>query len=358
MEHPMKPVEEMTPSEWLATLRKKYDLPTNFDFPDSWMEDLLSKIPVSDREAARKIWVERRKKTLSQVHDELMEEYLQQVLPVLYPDEKKIAETIFFGILPTYQFNAYIGFTPRGDRIAIFHQALGYTLAYWSHWYLRLKECGVDNIFEKSEQTLAYFINIWLGNKPKGKLPDIYPETEDSWKFDECLALSAISFVIGHELGHVLSGHTQYSSNRDLNHEMEFEADRIGLSIVIRHSLVKTVAIDGDTYHTKFMLFGPLFTLAVLSLFGNGSSDTHPSPSIRRIKLLAAYRQELQAIFGDRLDNFLDEIDHDVFNIFETNSRKLFEIFSIYRDIINEMKSDIQKKDTSWLKNELANFWL
>jgi hypothetical protein len=127
---------------------------------------------------------------------------------------------------------------------------------------------------------------------------------------------------------------------------MEFEADQIGLSIAIRHTLVKTAVIEGDTYHTKFMLFGPLFALAVMSLFGNRTSNTHPSPSLRRAKLLAAYRHELQAILGNEFNSFLENIDHDVFDVLEKNSNRLFEIFSVYGEIISELKSNIKKMDT------------
>lgn len=356
-----KPAKEMTPSEWLASVREKYGLRGNLSFPDSWLEDLLSRIPASDRDAAWKIWTERRSKKASQVQDEMMEQYLQQVLPILRPNEKKIAEATFFGVLPTYQFNAYAGFTPRGDRIVILHHALAYTLSYWSHWYLRMKdEGGKDYLRENSErllEALVYILSIWLGQPPNVELPDIYPKTEDSWRLDECLVLSAISFVIGHELGHILSGHNRYDADRDKNHAMEFEADQIGLSIAIRHTLVKTAVIKGDTYHTKFMLFGPLFALSVMSLFGDRSSHTHPSPSDRRSKLLMVYQGELQKILGNRLTDFLEDIDHDVFDVLGNNSNRLFELLAIYRELISELKSGIQPADAPWLRKELANYW-
>lgn len=255
-----KDESQMTPAEWLDSVRQKYGLVGNLDVPDSWLEDLLGRIPEADREAARKVWLGRRSQSASQVQDELVQTYLQEVLPVLRPNERTVVETTFFGILPTYQFNAFAGFTPGGDRIVILHLALVHTLSYWSHWYLRTKdEGGRDYLRETPEQllqALPYIVSIWLGQQPHGRLPDIYPKTADSWQLDRCLVFSAISFILGHEVGRILGGHSGYGPDCVQNHAMEFEADRGGLSIAIRHSLVKSAAIEGDTYHTKFMLFG------------------------------------------------------------------------------------------------------
>ncbi|MCK4622824.1 MAG: hypothetical protein KAT62_11495 [Desulfuromonadales bacterium] len=356
-----KSSKEMTPSEWLTSIREKYKLNGNLSFQDSWLEDLLSRLPASNRDAARKIWIERRSKKASHVLDEMMEQYLQQVFPILSPNEKIAAETTFFGVLPTYQFNAYTGFTPRGDRIVILHHALVYTLSYWSHWYLRMKdEGGKDYLRENPRrliEALLYIVSIWLEQPLNVALPDIYPKTEDSWQLDECLVFSAISFVIGHELGHIICGHSHYGSDQDKNHMMEFEADQIGLSIAIRHTLVKTSVVKGDTYHTKFMLFGPLFALTVMSLFGDQSSHTHPSPSDRQTKLLLVFRGELQKILGARLSDFLDDVEDNVFDVLDNNSSRLFELFAIYHELISDLKLGIKQADAPYLREELTNFW-
>jgi hypothetical protein len=352
---------EMSPAEWLAAIRKKYGLVGNLAVSDDWLEDFLGRLPESERKAAREIWVARRSTLASEVHDKMMEEYLKQVLPVLRQDEKRLATTTFFGVLPTYQFNAYAGKTPRGDQIVILHHELAYTLSYWSHWYLRMKDergrAYLNEDPEKLFEALAYIVAVWHGQRPNSKLPDIYPNTYDSWQLDQCLVFSAIAFVIGHELGHILAGHDGYGPHQVQNHEMEFEADRRGVSVAVRHSLVKSALIRGDTYHAKFMLFGPLFALAVVSLLSDHDSHTHPSASQRRIRMLAAYEHELRSSLGDKFDDFLDDVDRDVIAVLERNSELLFNLYSGYRDVILELRSVIPTSDTPWLRAEFADFW-
>jgi hypothetical protein len=353
---------DMNPAEWLASMRKRYGLVGNVSFPDEWLDDIARRIPRPNREAARHIWERRRSMSAADLHDELMRAYLSQIVPVLRADEKMIADATFFGILPTFQFNAYAGFTPRGDRVVILHQALTHMLCFWSHWYLRMKDEGgsPNYLYDSAEKlldALSYVVGNWMGIRVSDRMPDIYPKTSDSWRLDDCLVMSAITFVIGHEIGHIKCGHTGYVDDRRHNHGMEFEADRCGLSVVIRHTLVKGAVIKGDTYHTKFMLFGPLFALAVMSLLGDQTSDTHPSASERRAMLLVGYEEELKRVLGDRFDEFLDDVDRDVFGILERNSRYLFALFSDYRELIQDVKSVMRMADMPWLRNELANFW-
>jgi hypothetical protein len=351
----------MTPAEWLTSVREKYSLVGNLALSAGWLDDFLGRLPESERKAAREVWNARRSISAAGVHDELMEQYLQQILPVLRADETRVAQSTFFGLLPTYQFNAFAGRTPRGDRIVILHHALVHTLSCWSHWYLRTKEEGGHGYLHRDPdgliRALTYFATIWLGQSPSGPLPDIYPRTADSWRLHDSLVFSAISFIIGHELGHTLLGHSGYGVDRSWNHAMEFAADRSGLSVAIRHSLVKSVVNQGDTYHIKFALFGPLFALAVMSLVSDRSSNTHPSPSERRAALLSAYGTELRDILRDRFDEFLDAADRDVLDVFGRNSDGLFRLFAVYREVIDEMKVLMRRPLAPWLDNELAGLW-
>ncbi len=356
MNNVQKKIEDMAPNEWLDYMRKKHGLNNKYDLPDNWLEDFLQRLPSTERKKAKKIWLERRNKISPIIHDEMIDTYLKQIKPILNPIEKEITDKTFFGIMPTYQFNAYAGFTPKGDRTVILHFALVHTLGFWTHVYVRSWEEKNWDFFTDSNlyNSLNYIIHSWQGLPYNNKLPDIYPKTKDSWDLDQCLVMSAISFIIGHEIGHVLHDHRGYGTDRIKNHKMEYDADRCGLSIMLRHSLVKTLAIKGDTYHTKFMLLGPFLALAVCSLFNNHSSDTHPSPSDRCKNLHTIYRQELSNILGIFLNDFLDDIDHDVFDVLSNNTHTLFHMFGIFRDIIKEIKSLIPKPNASWIEYELS----
>jgi hypothetical protein len=118
-------------------------------------------------------------------------------------------------------------------------------------------------------------LSIWHGTEWGLRRPDIYPTSQDGWRFSECLALSAIAFVMGHEIGHVLRKHSSYTGSARDNHRMEFEADRTGLSIAVRYALLKAATMEeSDSYYLKFMLYGPLLAVGVISLFGDADSET------------------------------------------------------------------------------------
>ena len=350
----------MSPKEWLAYLRQKYGYTGKFAWQKDQLDDFLARIPASEQEQARAVWMARYNKTVPEIHDELMQQYLQQITPILKPKEKEIADTTFFGILQTHEFNGYTGFTPRGDRVVVLHEGLGYTLNFWSHWYLRvLEEGGRDYLIEDPVQlyhTMRYILLFWYRGRIDTKLPDIYPKTKDSWYLSECLTMAAIAFVVGHELGHILAKHAAYGSDREQNHAMEYEADQMGLAISIRHSLLRACYVPRDNYYCKFMLYGPLFAVAVMSLFGDAASDTHPSPSDRRDHLISAYEEEMRLLLGDKFDVVVNDIDEELFDILSNNSHGLFDVFSDYRAIGNDIDIGSRKVDNTWLRSEFRTF--
>ena len=175
-----------------------------------------------------------------------------------------------------------------------------------------------------------------------------------SWMLAEMMTFSAISFVIGHELGHILHDHTTYTDDRDANHTMEFKADQLGLSIAIRHSLFKSYALKQDNYFTKFGLFGPLFALAVMSLFGDSSSETHPSLKQRRDKLLASYWSVFSSIFADKSQQVWSGIDESLQDILEYNTENLFQIIEMLYGVIRDVNHEVRAHDVSWLTGDAA----
>jgi hypothetical protein len=133
---------------------------------------------------------------------------------------------------------------------------------------------------------------------------------------------------------------------------MEFDADLFGLEMSIRFSLLKSFELYQDSYFTKYMLFGPLFALAILSLFGDTESDRHPSPSARRDNLLNNFLREIQNILGNRFDDFLKWIDNDLLDIMMNNSINLFILFEHYRELMNKF-IEVEIPNRSWIDVEL-----
>jgi len=180
----IKPMNEMSPREWFVYVRHKHGYDVPFASPKSALEDFLARIPASDRDKAREVWTKRYTMTIPEIQDELMQQYLEPLMPVLKTEERDIAETTFFGILPTHDFNGYAGFTPRGDRVIILHEGLVHTLSFWSSWYLRvMEESGKDFLIDNPEElsvALSYILSVWYGSMRPPRLPDVYPKDKDS----------------------------------------------------------------------------------------------------------------------------------------------------------------------------------
>lgn len=346
--------ESLTPREWIRYLRAEHGLTTHsvYHIPDDALDDLVSHIPEQDRKKAREVWVNRRGRPAYEIFNELMADYLDQIKHILKPEEREIFDNTYFALLPIMDFNGYAGFTPKGDRVIVLHEAIGYTLNYWSHWYLRLMEEGETYFSGNPRRFIGiteYIADVWYGNRPTGKMPDIYPSTMDSWELQDMLTLSAISFVIGHEIGHILHKHSGYSAKQEVNHAMKYEADRAGLSIAIRHSMVKSIALKRDNYSTKFGLFAPLFAIGVIGMFGNKSSLTHPSASQRAEKILSCYADVFKEIFREHSETIWDEIDPNMLDILSNNSAQLLDIAKLINSLnsLDRAKSSIF--DFSWL---------
>jgi hypothetical protein len=353
----MKPEVEMSPGEWLDYQRSLHGIRAVFSIDQNVLEDFLKRVPEPSRAKAREVWLGRRGTRTSEVFDELMEYYLAFMKPVLTEEQGRAADATFFGVLPTYDFDGYTGRTPRGDRFVILHNGLGGTVSFWADWHLRTMEDGVDPLGDAGRllDALRLMSALWYGRKEElpREFPDIYPRSEDYWGLAECLTLSAVSFVIGHEIGHIVGNHGAYGHDRAANHEIEFAADQVGLGIALRQALLRPAMTGGDSWHVKFMLYGPLFALAVMSLLGGSASFTHPAPSARRDRLIDAYSRELEAALGDKVDHLFSFVDHDVLSMLDKNSRGLFARFKLYREILDEYELLQSEHGNDWIRADL-----
>ena len=351
----MQPIEEMSPKDWLKHMRFQHGLcdTTLFRLNHKWLEAFLSRLPETERQNARAVWESRNGKPMYEIYDGLMDTYVEQISSVIRPEEQEVFGETLFGILPTCEFNGYLGYTPKGDRVIILHEALGYTFNFWSYWFHRAHEEGNSYLtgdIQKQVKTVRYIVERWHGYPPTADLPDIHPKTLDSWSLSEIMTLGAVSFVLGHELGHALHNHKGYGSCVEANHEMEYEADSIGLSFAIRSALFRTAILKQDNYYIKFGLFAPLFALGVMSLFGDEASDTHPSPSSRRERLLAQYSSVFTKLFHNNARKIWDDTDSDLQSILDGNSARLFDIFGIFRGIVSELDIQPPENNFSWLR--------
>jgi hypothetical protein len=351
-----------TTEEWLAGLRRDNGGDSPFTLSREWLEDFVQRYPRAERPRIRAVWLARRGKTWSQIHDELMDDYKVQLFSVL--DEKQLAtaESQFWAVLPTFSFDAYQGPAPNGQPVIIVHHTLGHTLSQMAKVFLRIHEDRSVEFLANETGYLrfaAWVYEIWAKpGPPTVPAPDFSPRTADSVLLAESLAMGAIVFVLGHELGHAHLNHADYTSDVARNHAMEYEADATGLAILMRWAMLRGVATD--SYYFKFSLFGGLMSLCTLQmLFGDGASDTHPSCRDRINRLLEGYDHAFQLALPDAharrrfISEFADDDFEGIHRKAAAGFTNLLEMFS--REETLATLRDL--RDNKGFRLSQARFW-
>lgn len=290
---------------------------------------LLSEIPETEREAAQIVWEGRIGKTVAELQDEQVQNYAMKMFSVLPEKEREVAEKCLFCVMPTQDFNAYAGFTSQGDRVIVLHWGLCNIYSFWAHWYSSCMEAGYNvlNSPQKTSSALQQYLALWKNLQDTAYTSEIYPKTSHGWEHSEHLSYGCMQFVLGHELGHVALEHSGYSRiNTKLNHNMEFEADRKGLDVCV--GLWAYHAKSKHSEYAENYLIAPLFAIAVMSLNGDSSSNTHPSPS-KRIEAANSYVFEKISQFNDS-ENAKKSVKELLLPIFGEASQ-IMEIFHGYR---------------------------
>ena len=347
--------QSLSPAAWLDHIRTGL----GYNKPFRWSTEvdyLINSLPEEDRAAATDVWKSRVGKSIASIHDEQFGRYFERIVPALDEVGAGIAATTYFGLYPTYDFNGYAGHTPRGDRIVMLHAGLPHTLSLWSHLCIRqLEQGGGWEVLERHlnlhHELLNYFSALWHEtNIPK--IPEVRPQTPDGWRLSEELTMAAVCFVVGHEIGHIKHAHAGYSNDVTSNHQQEFEADRYGLHLCIRYTLLYCNRFD-DTYFTKMMLFGPFLALAVIALLAPTDSVTHPSAVRRDEFMLDQFSIVLREILRDRADAFASDTDEHLLDVLKGNARGLIQVGKAMAELVSVLFAKYEKPDNSWLQSVL-----
>lgn len=302
-------LSRMAPEEWVEYLRTKHGYD---DEPEIGFEIFGT----TDEETE---WLQQERRRLERLAKRTTEQVItaarvDSIRKVMRQDELALMGDVFFGMFPTYSVNAFAGFTPRGDRSVMLHSALPATVSAWAKYFLAMVEANSES--DPSEHLPTYNELLWLcysiGSAwvPEFKplIPfsghftpkTITPVSEDSRSLARVLSESALMFVIGHEIGHILEGHVGYHpTDKTFNHNMEFAADSWGLRLCLRHALRSGVTSD-DTFVTKFAMLGPHLAMGTIATINNIQTGHHPSVDSRFERIQNSVEAELEAHLGTR----------------------------------------------------------
>lgn len=241
--------------------------------------------------------------TPGQADDNVMAIYMEMI-ELSQVERIKLGQP-HFSLFPTFEFRARVDTTPRGDKIVLLHSGLVQTVMFWS-MLASFQFCQNDkyNEFMRDYWRVAEFFTkvgqVWkleltrVG--PEGGDALMLPLTEEAWRFSRILTYSCMTFILGHEIGHIIERHSGYTDDRATNHAMEYAADRWGMRICSRHIITDAKDLQHDA--TRIRMIGPYLALSVIMAHGNRDTLKHPSVTARAMRL----SKEFKNIFKSELD--------------------------------------------------------
>jgi hypothetical protein len=339
-------IKKLNPREWLEYERNRKGY-GKFHIEKEEFENILKAVPKNISPIIMELLKAYDGQEMGQIDDRQIHIFINPLIGILSKKEREIVRQIYFGIFPTFSFDGYAGTTPRGDKIVMLHSGLTYTVNYWAMAFLRSIEEGSDNfLFNDEDDTYNFFgwiAKLWQKDLDiPVRSPRFMPQNVDSWGFWSVLTHSTVSFILGHEIGHILNRHNSYSNDIKTNHKIEYEADEFGLFLSLKHSIING-SFTPDTFYTKFMLLGPYLALSIIATIQDCDSITHPSATSRLRLIEKKYESTLIRILGKkRFRLLLNELDEDILIRINSIGNRLFKRHIVYKEIIDEIVNSSQ----------------
>ncbi len=219
----------------------------------------------------------------------------------LPPQHRQQLERIAIGVLPTKSVNAWVMPVPSGGEVIGFDfGTMSFMLAVNKILLSRVNLFGFEPTldFEAAAQRAAATVKSFFGAEDLPRFT-IAPRR---MLVASSLSNAQTAFIVGHELGHVLLGHTRRYHDRgpaEHPHDQEFAADARGAELVVSSFTQSHNPLFGAA-DTALGQSGPdifftymVFMERVLKIPSHVTSPTHPSSKERRAKLRDRFWDEL-----------------------------------------------------------------
>jgi hypothetical protein len=329
----MKSPTKIIPEQWFKAARESVgykDIPISID-PD-WMDFEKSTGFMKGNLRYSHL-------TRKELDDESMRRFLSYIL--LSDEEHKILNDFYFGIYSTYDYRARMVNKENGHSYIAIHNGLIGTIMLFSALEVFQAEPDKYELFNKDSTMLAYLSNIgsfWTEclnefSFEEFEFPDL---DEHSWELSQQLTNSAMTFILGHEIGHVLAGTHPYTDDKEKNYDMEYAADEWGVRMCVRHILY-----NGSRIPKKFMpimLLGPYFAICTIAAIRDKPGKTHPSATMRLQRVSDYYQKCFREHLGrDMMKLYVRELGYNPFPKIKKMAETMLKRYRAYGNIINDI---------------------
>ena len=189
--------------------------------------------------------------------------------------------------------DARLTFTPRGDRLILIHAPISVFLSELLGPFATAF-AGVPAASSDQAVMIENVRRHWKGDHVDNPWQ---PRTNPQALVHALLLRACQQFVVGHEYGHALLGHREYTDDKATNHAMEYEADAYGARLLFG-TLAKGIDSTGvGTSSTEcYGLLAPCIVLGGFSLIAPGETLTHPDPLDRMMTFVENYQSYIPLV--------------------------------------------------------------
>jgi len=329
----MKSPDKIIPEHWFRAARENVgytDIPFSSDPDRMTLEDSASFLNSSSKYSQF---------TRRELDDESMTRFLSYIL--LSDREHELIKDFYFGIYPTYDYRARMVKEANGRSYITIHNGLIGTIMLFSALEVFQTEPDKFELFSKYPTMPVYLSRIgkfWKKHLNEVSFEEFkFPElNEHSWELSQQLTNSAMIFILGHEIGHVLVGTQPYPNDKEKNYDMEYAADEWAIRICVRH-----IIFNGSKIPKKFtpiMLLGPYFAMCTMAAIRDEAGETHPSTTMRLKRISDYYQQCFREHLGrDMMKLYLKELGCNPFPRTKKIAETMLKRYRAYGEMINDI---------------------
>jgi len=261
------------------------------------------------------------------------------------PEDKQVLDSVHIAVFPTYEVEGLATRTPKGDRIILLHSGLLLTLTHLSLLELYQQKRGGQLGKQEFLAALAEIAAVWQQSEddnvaPESPALDLRLVDEASLLFAGSMMQTALIFILGHEIGHVIAEDGPYSNtDAGANHKKELYADQWGLVFALKNVFTNIARLESDRLPAcRYALLGPFLALGMIAMLSPKQSLTHPAPSTRRDQVLALLNRITELPIGQQAFTVLENLMGDTgLKQVAGMGSKLFERLQMYNQITDSL---------------------